>query len=745
MLNFQNCSSGPNRSIGQRKIVRVIPGLMASASFLALSAVTTGASAQCAPDPVMDGDEIICTGIDPDGFSSPHILDYLIVEAVPGSEINGTVTLIGSSNAFFNRGLVTGSVSFGAGNDLFVNGDGVVEGSVDLGPGNDIFVIDLDATDPDGVINGELDGGTGVNLIAYFTDAIADAQIALLPGFDRVFGIANAENSTLTLSGDKLSNRLDVAGAGTVVLNVELAPAFVPFDSSFGAHQGALTLINNPIDLTNSSPTVVLNENVFAEGDINAVRVLTPEATVIVSSDAEIATFGAGAIALNSRDGLIINRGLISGVGGLISFNETGRGENLFRNAGINEGTILAGSDGFGGPAVTLNSAVDFFRNEDGGLIQSFIQFGFTIERARGSPGRFAGRFENAGTVNAPGGGAMYFGGVGREITTLHNEETGVIEGATVGVRIVDASITNDGIIRGGANFKEDFSSFDTGFGEGLSLLNADLSNSSTGIIESKVGTAVRAINDFDSFASIENEGAVMGVGESIIGSNTIVENSGDIVGDITSFEAFREFAFFSQLTVEIVSNSGSIDGSITLGSGADAVTNVGDLFGDIDLSTDQDVFRDFGGSVNGIVNLGSGDDIVLVEPTGTRGAISLGIDTGDGFDSFGFSVSGEETLTIELQDGFEGVAVEALTEESVATIAAGTQALDTTLSLLGNGTIINQSDIQANSNAAVRLYSNFAESYFQRAIRNSFWSVSATALRLCQRSENQKLYRYCN
>jgi hypothetical protein len=97
------------------------PALMAGVSLWALSAGT--ATAQCAPDPAMDGDEVICAGVDFNGFtSSADSIDFSVM-AGAGIFVGNqqAVVITGNSSSFENNGLIR------AGAGTFSTIDGLVQ------------------------------------------------------------------------------------------------------------------------------------------------------------------------------------------------------------------------------------------------------------------------------------------------------------------------------------------------------------------------------------------------------------------------------------------------------------------------------------------------------------------------------------------------------------------------------------------------------------------------------------------
>ncbi len=128
-----------------------------------------------------------------------------------------------------------------------------------------------------------------------------------------------------------------------------------------------------------------------------------------------------------------------------------------------------------------------------------------------------------------------------------------------------------------------------------------------------------------------------------ISGADTEFFVSGTLVGDVISFgdsSAFLTntgniFGADSQIRLlgtqtHIVVNTGTMEASVQLGSGAGVIANTGLMLGDVRMGGGEDVFLnallndpEAAGTIFGSVNMGSGDD--LVQNAGQMGQVFLG------------------------------------------------------------------------------------------------------------------------
>jgi Ca2+-binding RTX toxin-like protein len=93
-------------------------------------------------------------------------------------------------------------------------------------------------------------------------------------------------------------------------------------------------------------------------------------------------------------------------------------------------------------------------------------------------------------------------------------------------------------------------------------------------------------------------------------GSTYGFSNSGTITADIAFYSGDRDSP--STDNNDVFTNSGTIVGDMVMGDGADRVINSGTIFGYLDLGTRNDVYDGASGLYYGIIDGGTGDDVLL-------------------------------------------------------------------------------------------------------------------------------------
>ncbi len=214
-----------------------------------------------------------------------------------------------------------------------------------------------------------------------------------------------------------------------------------------------------------------------------------------------------------------------------------------------------------------------------------------------------------------------------------------------------------------------------------------DLGNSGT------ISTTDVAVYTYDWMpASITNSGTIQsGAAQAIRGGSSPVAIVNQAGGAIMGGPGFDAIALSSGGSV---SNAGTINGSVNLAYSPYGGTSYA-----------SGAYVDRGGTLNGDLLFGSGDDI-LVTTTGTLGVTGT-IDAGDGVDSFvrAYDASRAVDLTAlpALPTGFERQGIGALGSGTVVTLTADA-AFRQSLTLVGDGTIVNLADISADAGSPERL-----------------------------------------
>ncbi len=364
---------------------------------------------------------------------------------------------------------------------------------------------------------------------------------------------------------------------------------------------------------------------------------------------------------------------------------------------GINEGDIFSSAPG--ARILSLFQGVERFDNREGGTIRA-AQFGIGVELGGG----FHGLLQNNGVISAEAHTTIFSNTLNvsrdKRHASVENTKTGRIISET-GTAIAHIgpdtiSVSNSGVIRGGKGIEVNV---------GSSVINA-----AGGLIEGTAGAALTS-TAIQGRAKFTNDGTLRSNGDTLRGNSYQLINRGVIEGNVSQN---------SGLGAQDVLNAGEILGNVDLGEFHDAVENTGSIVGDVSLGGGWDIFRDFGGAVTGAVDLGAGDDFLLIKTGTDRATIAGGITGGAGLDSFGFSVEDAETLSFEPVSGFEGFVVEARYAKSVATLAAAEY--NTTISAFGAGEVVNNAIISSPTGDAIRIYSdgfdgNFLDSPFGRGL----------------------------
>ena len=215
-----------------------------------------------------------------------------------------------------------------------------------------------------------------------------------------------------------------------------------------------------------------------------------------------------------------------------------------------------------------------------------------------------------------------------------------------------------------------------------------DLSNSGT------INTTDIAVYTYDGMpASIINSGTIQSSAAQAIrggySSPTVIVNQAG--GTIAAGAGFDAIALS---TGGAVSNVGTINGNVNLGYSPYGGTSYA-----------SGAYVDRGGTLNGDLLFGGGDDI-LVTTTGALG-ITGTIDAGDGVDSFVRAYDASRTVDLAalpaLLTGFERQGIGALGSGTVVTLTADA-AFRQSLTLVGDGTIVNLADISADAGSPERL-----------------------------------------
>ncbi|MGQ0672607.1 MAG: calcium-binding protein [Hyphomicrobium sp.] len=142
-------------------------------------------------------------------------------------------------------------------------------------------------------------------------------------------------------------------------------------------------------------------------------------------------------------------------------------------------------------------------------------------------------------------------------------------------------------------------------------------------------GTAVR-INATGDY-SISNSGSIVGAVDALTGLGIVIEGNGThTIVNTGLIDALQAIKAELRPGIELVTNSGTIDGFVVLGGGADELNNSGVITRGVSLGSGDDVMTTVGsGVVQGTIGLDDGND------TFNGGAASEHVVDGEGNDTY--------------------------------------------------------------------------------------------------------------
>ena len=287
------------------------------------------------------------------------------------------------------------------------------------------------------------------------------------------------------------------------------------------------------------------------------------------------------------------------------------------------------------GPAVAASGAIFVNQGSITATLNSTSLF------AVGSPSTLT----NSGTINANGGsGAQAF-------TTLTN--SGAIAATGTGVAVSYGTLANTGTIRSTAG------------------IGATINGSGTYLASTNAGTIAGATTGVSLSGRLVNTGTITGAttGVSLSYGTLVNAASGSITGGTA--------AVISAGSNTSVVNAGLISGNVS-------------FVPPYSFDYNSDVFVDNGGTVTGAIQLGGGDDLLVVDlaSSGSRplAGATAGVDAGNGYDTLRYRVNADANATLALLSGFEGLAYEL--DNTAALTLTGVTPLVTTIGLTGNGSV---------------------------------------------------------
>ncbi len=279
----------------------------------------------------------------------------------------------------------------------------------------------------------------------------------------------------------------------------------------------------------------------------------------------------------------------------------------------------------------------------------------------------YNGELTNSGTITAIGGGGVN--------ATNYNGPTAVTNSGTIiasgyGALVYSGALANSGTIRSTGNIGAILSGSQSN----------DTPSTNSGLIQGATSGVSLSFGKFVNTGVVTGGATGNGVGVDITYYGIVDNRAGGTISGATGISGRNGYA-------STVLNAGTINGGVDFAS-----TSY------YDQSTD--VFVDTGGTVNGAIRLGGGNDLLvtdLVQPTGRAfGGATGGVDAGEGFDTITYRVGADASAQIALPATFEGIGYE-LANGAALTLTSASP-LATPLSLSGTGKVDLTADItQAN------------------------------------------------
>lgn len=696
------------------------------------------------------------------------------------NEASGTIrgaTAIDLSNGgmIVNRGTIAGDVTalpYSYGRGAYVADGGTLTGNLTFGRGNDLFLQTGDGTG----VTGTIDGGDGFDIFGYSRKTsgtvVLDNHTGINFEADYV-EVLGADTSVTLTAADRIAGDLYIQGDGTIINDATIdgaAQTYLPI-SIAGLGQG-------------SRLSALINRGAISGGVMGEIGSFTNSGTI---GNGTLATNGVSQ-GLSSGDLTFVNEGTIASSGAYSAANLGGYG--LSGIAATNSGTIDGGMtvsaifveqsepaklgiDNQGtiitpnGAALTVSTGSRYYPGgaaaislTNSGTIGTTGDAGtaMSVQMLGDAPSTYA--IDNRGTISATGNGVTetygYYSypdyvyttatyttptigvniqGDGDTSGTVANSgtiETGGTKSVALLVSGTGLDLNNSGTIRGGADTAlaaNDLLARWIG-STGLAGAIQTIGNADDRIVNT--GTIIGSIDLGRGDDHIENYGRIkgdvrLGAGDDsflqaadaiLTGTVDGGEGTDSLIVDATrggavNGDQFINFERFSQIGNGSVAYSGSFrfdtigvsggtvavaagetlssTGATTIagGDGAETVVNAGTIAGNVDLGAGNDRVVN-SGTIGGAVLLGNGDD-QFVEMAGSQ--VAGGVDGGAGNDLYTVQLSGNRS-GIGQRSGFERLSVEgngtlSLTlDQNFEAIALNGAGLDLTLNGFGAGVV---------------------------------------------------------
>ena len=720
--------------------------------FAIAMGIASPAAAQCSPDPTTNSGTTNCVGIDSDGLIVATANTGVVVAA--GAQVTG-----GASAAIVNSGYgdtyaVNGAVTGGSKPGLLLTNGVPYWGQCDpyagASPrpcsGLELFYPWGSATVTVGQ-GGSISGSTAIYL-----QRRADNNVGLVQATIDNSGslIATAGPALVAETGTTLTsinNRETGTIAGISGAIVTLGQASVTNSGQIASNGASATIQGNTVSVTNSG--TIRNSGAGAAIQSTEVLSVTNLAGGTIGSAGSVAIRGGTQIS-------VVNSGTIDG--SIVAGTGLYSGSTIDNVAGTINGSVLLGGsndvlkvrfDSAAGRIAGISGTIDggagmdqlqLSVNADATLAQSAIPASFeqmalqisdnaavTLATANATDNGItvtgSGRLNNIATLVTTGSAITTTWSGYDKVIDVENNGTIIATPTYPGLAAVQmsrGSFTNSGMVTSvgavGVNVEGwDVTSLTnsgtiSATATGAAVRYARLINS--GSIQSTSGIGVSLFRD-DGTGASTNSGSISGATIGLSAYSVQLVNSGSISGGTTAIVA--DTLRLDNMAGGIISSGGNlaIDGRNNSGTGS-TIRNAGTIIGDVDLGRaggwdyTSDVFVDAGGTLNGGLRMGGGDDLLVVSLGGDASrplaGATGGVDMGDGMDTIRFVAATNQSAALAVPTGFEDVAYEVRNGATLTLTAANAWTAALGLGLAGSGTIDLSADVAVSDTPAIRL-----------------------------------------
>ncbi|MPZ40761.1 MAG: hypothetical protein GEU95_22460 [Rhizobiales bacterium] len=552
--------------------------------------------------------------------------------------LTGQAIVLGDQgDTVINKGLITGSIDLGAGDDaLTVYTNSSISGAMMGGDGTDTVNLLGTGTGSFGAATGfenlVVQGGTWSVAGSEAYDAISIENGATVTSG---ITVDNDDHVVVEAGGELVvnGNGLTWAGGGDAVIdNAGLIEANGRLLDTVVNSVGSLTFNNleggvirgslNPRQEVDPSSTITLNNGglIEASGRVIDFRELTKD--------------GAQAVINNLEGGII---------------RQTGSDTDVIRpgdNTVVNNWGTITTAPGFAGGGDLID-----FQSDNGGVVNNYE--GGWLEGSRHVvTGDKSATVFNEGTMIGRNGSAVNIDNDGSEAEKVFITNRGTMEGRSAELSDSDGdAIDVDGLVqvlnygRIAGMGAEGYHDGEPNVSEGIAIGGGTIVNNATGEIYG-YGRGIQVDNSSNSNAlgatTIVNDGLIQGDGHGPEGVDP--EDAEDF--DLRGNEAINLVGDYEDFVGN--NSTGRIVGGVSMGGGRDTLNNSGSIIATggsaIDMGAGNDQVNLYVGStVTGTILLGAGDDVANSTSAG-----SFVIDGGDGDDSISMYYTifgGDDTL----------------------------------------------------------------------------------------------------